>query len=115
MTICWYNSLSVKNICSLQKIAHICSKITGVSKTDLSHFCLQQTLQKAPLILSEKDHIVYKEFLPLPSGPRFRYPKFKKKKKRREREKREREREREKKERLKDSFVAAAMCILNDI
>lgn len=49
--ICWFNSLTVKNRNSLNRIVNTCSKIISVRQRDLSSFCDQQTIRKAKCII----------------------------------------------------------------
>ena len=69
--ICWTNSLSVKDMNSLNKIVKICSKITGIQLKSISSLWNKQAVQKAKCIISQPDHVLSKEFKLMPSGRRY--------------------------------------------
>ncbi len=60
----------------LQSIVHLGSKITGSVQLGLSALCERNVLRKSLTILDDTSHILFLEFELLPSGRRYRVPKW---------------------------------------
>ncbi len=74
--ICWFYGLNVKSRSQLQSIVHLGSKITGSVQLGLSALCERNVLRKSLTILDDTSHILFLEFELLPSGRRYRVPKW---------------------------------------
>ncbi|KAK6178302.1 hypothetical protein SNE40_013103 [Patella caerulea] len=91
---CWYPSLTVQNKAKLNKIVNTASKISGVQHTPLSRLHNKFVLNVGRKIAFDETHFLYSEYELLPSGRRYRVPKFKTK-------------------RCQSSFIPQSICILN--
>lgn len=67
--ISWYGNLTM---CDIVKVA---SKITGTQQLSLSEIYNRHVLRKAQSILASTDHPLLGEFVLLPSGRRYGFPK----------------------------------------
>ena len=74
--ICWYGSLSVKNKNVLSKIVNVCSKIVGVRQESLNALYERRAVRKARVMAVDESHGLSKYFELLPSGKRYRMPRF---------------------------------------
>ena len=75
LTFCllsFYGNLSIKNKNRLQKIVKEARKVIGMQQRSLSEIFDRLVFKKARSILSSSDHPLLEEFIPLPSGRRFR-------------------------------------------
>ena len=73
-SVCWFNSLSMKDRNSLNNIVNVCSKIIGAKQRPLCSLWEHQVRQKAKSILSQPDHVLSGQFSLMPSGRRYRVP-----------------------------------------
>ena len=70
--ICWFRNVSQKDINKLQRVVNISSKITGLKQTSVTAIYEMQVLRKANKIINYSTHILYNEYVLLPSSRRFR-------------------------------------------
>ena len=73
-SVCWFNSLSLKDKNSLNNIVNICSKIIGKKQRSLCSIWENQIQKKARSILSQPDHVLRSQFTVMPSGRRYQAP-----------------------------------------
>ena len=73
-SVCWFNSLSIKDKNSLNSIIKVCSKIIGVKQRNLCSLWENQVNKKAKSILSQPDHVLFGQFAVMPSGRRYQVP-----------------------------------------
>ncbi len=92
--ICWYGTVKQKN--SLSRLIKVSSCIIGSKQKALEELYQKQMLRRVESILSDSSHPLQAEFQMLPSGLRFKLPKFRT-------------------NRYKHSFVPAAILLLNSI
>jgi len=92
--ICWFGSLCVKNRSVLDRVVNVCSKIVGVRQEGLSVLYERRVVRKARCILNDNSHVLARHFELLPSGRRFRLPKFRT-------------------QRTKQSFIPKSISLLN--
>ena len=70
--ICWFGNVSQKDKNSLQRIVNISSKVTGVTQSTLTALYEKQVVNKATRILADDKHVLYADYILLPSSRRFR-------------------------------------------
>ena len=70
--ICWFGNVSQKDKNKLQRVVNISSKITGLKQTSVTALYEKQVLRKANKIINDSTHILYNEYVLLPSSRRFR-------------------------------------------
>ena len=70
--ICWFGNISQKDKNKLQRVVNISSKITGLKQTSVTALYEKQVLRKANKIINDSTHILYNEYVILPSSRRFR-------------------------------------------
>ena len=70
--ICWFVNVSQKDKNKLQRVVNISSKITGLKQTSVTALYEKQILRKANKIINDSNHILYNEYVLLPSSRRFR-------------------------------------------
>ena len=70
--ICWFGNVSQKDKNKLQRVVNISSKITGLKQTSVTALYEKQILRKANKIINDSTHILYNEYVLLPSSRRFR-------------------------------------------
>ena len=92
---CWYGSLSLVNKSRLEKLVLLAGKISGLPFISLSYLYEKRVLKLSLKILSDSDHVLFTEFVKLPSGRRYLMPRFKT-------------------NRYKNSFVPASIRLLNE-
>ena len=92
--ICWFGNVSQKDKNKLQRVVNISSKITGLKQTSVTALYEKQVLRKANKIINDSTHILYNEYVLLPSSRRFRTITFKTNRKR-------------------DSFIPMSVRLLN--
>ena len=68
----WYGNLGAKNKNRLTKIVNTASKIIGKGQKQLGLCYETQVKQKAQQIVSDSMHPLFREFIKMPSGRRFR-------------------------------------------
>ena len=74
---CWYGSLSLVNKSRLEKIVLVASKIAGTPFNNLAYLYEKRVLKLSVKILSDPDHVLYSEYVKLPSGKRYLLPCYK--------------------------------------
>jgi hypothetical protein len=92
--ICWFQSLCVKNRNVLDSVVNVCGKIVGVKQESLTVLYDRRVERKASCILNDNSHVLAHHFELLPSGRRYRVPRFRT-------------------QRAKHSFIPSAINILN--
>ena len=70
--ICWFGNVSQKDKNKLQRVVNISSKITGLKQTCVTALYEKQILRKANKIINDSTHILYNDYVLLPSSRRFR-------------------------------------------
>ena len=75
--ICFYGGLSVQNKNKLNKVVNVSSKIVNERLSGLNELYERRVRAKAVKIESDTSHILASRYELLPSGRRFRTPKFK--------------------------------------
>ena len=70
--ICWFGNVSQKDKNSLQRIVNISSKVTGVTQSTLTALYEKHVVNKATRILADDKHVLYADYILLPSSRRFR-------------------------------------------
>ena len=75
--ICFYGGLSVQNKTKLDKVVNVSSKIVNERLSGLNELYERRVRAKAFKIESDTSHILASRYELLPSGRRFRIPKFK--------------------------------------
>ena len=90
----WYNILNQKDKVMLSRIVNTASKIVGIPQAPLNELHCVSVLRKASKIVNDPSHPLFPSFEVLPSGRRFRAPRWRK-------------------VLFKRSFVPSAVSILN--
>ena len=70
--ICWFGNVSQKYKNKLQRVVNINSKITGFKQSSVTALYEKQVHCKANKIINDSTHILYNEYVLLPSSRRFR-------------------------------------------
>ena len=70
--ICWFGNVSQKDKYELQRVVNISSKITGFKQTSRTALYEKQILRKANEIINDNTHILYNEYVLLPSSRSIR-------------------------------------------
>ena len=70
--ICWFGKVSQKDKNKLQRVVNIISKIIGLKQTSVTALYEKQILRKANTIINDSTHILYNEYVLLPSSRKFR-------------------------------------------
>ena len=70
--ICWFGNVNQKDKNTLQRVVNISSKITGLKQISVTALYEKQILRKANKIINDSTHILYNDYIPLPSSRRFR-------------------------------------------
>ena len=66
----------MKNRGMLDKVVNICSKIVGERQTSMTELYESRVMQKARRIECDSSHVLAQFYEKLPSGRRFRVPKY---------------------------------------
>jgi hypothetical protein len=74
--ICWYGGLCVKSKNVLERVVNVCGKIVGVRQESLTVLYERRVVRKASCIILDSSHVLAHHFEVLPSGRRYRTPKF---------------------------------------
>lgn len=74
--ICWYGNLSVRSKNVLNRVVKVCSKIVGERQSSLNVLYEERAFRKAQVIVSDNSHGLSQYYELLPSGRRYRTPKF---------------------------------------
>ena len=74
--MCWFGSLSVRNRKVLFRVVNVCSKVVGGRLANLCDLYACRVVRKARMIASDNSHVRAQHYELLPSGRRFRTPKF---------------------------------------
>ena len=74
--ICWYGGLCVKSKNVLERVVNVCGKIVGVRQEHLTVLYERRVVRKASCIIQDRSHVLAHHFEVLPSGRRYRVPKF---------------------------------------
>ena len=93
---CWYNSLNLQNKNKLIKIVNVSSKIVGTILEHPASINEEKTLSHVQKIISDSSHVLFNEYVLLPSGRRYKVPLLKS-------------------NRSKKSFVPFSISILNSL
>jgi len=72
--VCWYGYSKITHRNKLGKIVKTCRKIIGKQQVDMYQLYLTRLQQKADKVCMDTTHPLSVEFMPLPSGRRYRYP-----------------------------------------
>ena len=75
--LCWFGSLSVRNKNVLGRVVNVCSTVVGAKQVSLNELYECRVVRKARRIVNDSSHVLAQHFELLPSGRRFRVPKFK--------------------------------------
>ena len=75
--LCWFGSQSLRNKNVLGRVVNICSKVVGAKQVSLNELYECRVVRKARRIVNDSSHVLAQHFELLPSGRRFRVPKFK--------------------------------------
>ena len=70
--MCWFGNVSQKDKNKLQCVVNISNKITGFKQSSFTALYEKQVLYKANKIINDNTHILYNEYVLLPSPRRFR-------------------------------------------
>ena len=70
--ICWFGNVSQKDKNKLQRVVNISSKITVFKQSFVTALYEMQVLRKANTIINDNTHILYNEYVLLPSSRKFR-------------------------------------------
>ena len=90
----WHGNMNQKEKNMLERVVKIAGKIIGIKQVPLSLLFETAVRRKARKIVSDPDHPLFHNFDKLPSGRRFRFPRWKK-------------------AHFKRSFIPSAISILN--
>ncbi len=71
----WYGNLGVRSKSKLQRIVRMAEKIIGRQQMQLEELYLA-TYRKLSSVVSDFTHPLYSEFVMLPSGRRYKVPKY---------------------------------------
>ena len=70
--ICCFGNVSQKDMNKLQRVVNISSNITGLKQTSFTALYEMQVLRKTNKIINDSTHILYNEYVLLPSSRLFR-------------------------------------------